>query len=329
MNKFYLEPVTDDSSWDVFVEASPQGTIFALSNYLDLSVDHYHRFWIYKGNQKKAGLSLVTNADGNNCILDDLVIHNGLMFANDPYQKATKTILERFELTEFVVEWLVEKYNTIDFALAPQFQDLRPFLWYNYHSPGTSDRFNIGLKYTSYLSIASLSFVDDEQKTALFRELETLRQRNIREARKHGARSEQIGDVGMFLQYYGSLMHRQGDPPDDNKLKHIERLISGLINEGKAAIWLSMNGHDEPLYAIVFVWDSKRAYYLFGAPSTQAEARYQGTIAFWDAFRALAKDGIKEVDMEGVNSPSRGWFKLSFGGNLLPYYQISLGRNGY
>ena len=33
---------------------------------------------------------------------------------------------------------------------------------------------------------------------------------------------------------------------------------------------------------------------------------------------------IGEVDMEGVNSPQRGWFKLGFGGNLLPYYQISM-----
>jgi len=28
--------------------------------------------------------------------------------------------------------------------------------------------------------------------------------------------------------------------------------------------------------------------------------------------------------MEGVNSPHRGWFKLSFGGDIRPYYQIVL-----
>jgi hypothetical protein len=40
----------------------------------------------------------------------------------------------------------------------------------------------------------------------------------------------------------------------------------------------------------------------------------------------LALEGIAEVDLEGVNSPRRGWFKLSFGGALLPYYELHLDR---
>jgi hypothetical protein len=39
----------------------------------------------------------------------------------------------------------------------------------------------------------------------------------------------------------------------------------------------------------------------------------------------LAQDGKKEVDLEGVNSPHRGWFKLSFGGTLESYWQVKLG----
>ena len=31
---------------------------------------------------------------------------------------------------------------------------------------------------------------------------------------------------------------------------------------------------------------------------------------------------INKFDFEGVNSPNRGWFKLGFGGDLIPYYQI-------
>ena len=37
----------------------------------------------------------------------------------------------------------------------------------------------------------------------------------------------------------------------------------------------------------------------------------------------LAKNhNIQEVDLEGVNSPERGWFKLSFGGDLRCYHQV-------
>jgi len=34
---------------------------------------------------------------------------------------------------------------------------------------------------------------------------------------------------------------------------------------------------------------------------------------------------IKVIDWEGVNSPQRGFFKLSFGGELLPYFWIKRG----
>jgi hypothetical protein len=75
--------------------------------------------------------------------------------------------------------------------------------------------------------------------------------------------------------------------------------------------------------AAVFGRDEKRAYYLFGANEGEEHA---GTLVLWDAFRALARDGCREVDLEGVNSPKRGHFKLSFGGSLTPYYCVSLGE---
>ena len=34
------------------------------------------------------------------------------------------------------------------------------------------------------------------------------------------------------------------------------------------------------------------------------------------------ENNINEIDLEGVNSPLRGSFKLSFGGNLKNYYQL-------
>ena len=73
-----------------------------------------------------------------------------------------------------------------------------------------------------------------------------------------------------------------------------------------------------------FCFDNKRAYYLFGANDPQLRDEHTGSAVIWDAFHTLSKAGIKEVDLEGVNSPRRGWFKLSFGGNLIPYYHVRL-----
>jgi lipid II:glycine glycyltransferase (peptidoglycan interpeptide bridge formation enzyme) len=75
----------------------------------------------------------------------------------------------------------------------------------------------------------------------------------------------------------------------------------------------------------VYTFDNKRAYYLFGANDPALRKTPVGTAVLWDAFHALAGKGITQLDLEGVNSPRRGWFKLSFGGDLRPYYQVYKG----
>ena len=51
--------------------------------------------------------------------------------------------------------------------------------------------------------------------------------------------------------------------------------------------------------------------------------KYDSTYCNWLAWSRLFTDhGIKHIDLEGVNSPKRGWFKLSFGGTLENYYSI-------
>ena len=67
----------------------------------------------------------------------------------------------------------------------------------------------------------------------------------------------------------------------------------------------------------------KRSYYLYGAgnPKLSELGRY---FAHWKAFEYLAKEqSIQTIDLEGVNSPNRGWFKLGFGGDLINYFKVS------
>ena len=86
---------------------------------------------------------------------------------------------------------------------------------------------------------------------------------------------------------------------------------------------LAKDSQNKIIYMVINCIDSKRGYYLFGAGNKKSDSRYGGTLAFWDSFKILARDyGICQIDMEGVNSPRRGWFKLSFGGSLKSYYQI-------
>jgi len=325
MSKFSLIKVDDYVEWDEFVGQSPQGSIFSNSRYLGFTGKRYTLYYITKGNEVRAGISLILTDDGTKCEYDDLIIYSGIIFKEDKRRNKTKARSERFKITEFIINELVQKYNRLEMQLSPQFEDLRPFLWHNYHSSNIKDKFTINLRYTSYIDLSRFTKMDESEEIILFKDLEQLRRRNIKEARKDGASVITGLEVELFLDFYYRLMFLQGEKVPSDKLSRMGNLIHKLIENGQAQMFLTKNSQDKIIYITVFCFDSKRAYYLFGAGDSEAKERYKGTIAFWDAFRILKEDyGIRQVDFEGVNSPQRGWFKLSFGGTLLPYYQLIL-----
>lgn len=321
--KYILKVADNPTEWDAWVDASAQGTVFSHTSYLQGAGRRYALYYVFKGGEKKAGIALAITDDGDACELDDLVIYNGILFKRDEVQKQSKGRFERFEITEFVINNLVQMFSRVEMALSPHFEDLRPFLWHNYHSRNTKDKFVLDLRYTSYLRISELCYVGEEEATELFKGLQTLRQRNIREARRAGARVKIGADVELFVSFYDALMLLQGEQVPREKLVRIKNLIMRLLKEKKAILFYAENGLGEVMYIAIFGFDTKRAYYLFGAGNPNSKEGYKGTITFWDSFKHLATEhGICEIDMEGVNSPRRGWFKLSFGGGLHPYYQV-------
>jgi len=310
--------------WDQIVDASTQGTLFSESPYLTACGRDFGLFVIRQGRQVKGALCLVYGDNRETCELDDLVIHNGLMFVPDDTKKPVRSRFERFEITEIVIEFLEHNYRRIELALAPDFEDLRPFIWHNYHETLSQKKFQLDLRYTSFIDVSSLSgMMDNFENTDCFRAMETLRQRHVREAIKKGAKMVMMHDASVFITYYSDLMERQGNPVPEEKLHRMAALVSALQLSNKAAIYSVQNNLNEVLYVVIYGWDRKRAYYLFGAGNPEISEAYQGSYAHWCAFLDLANRlGIREVDMEGVNSPKRGWFKLGFGGNLIPYYQV-------
>ena len=95
--KFSLEPVEDWVTWDKCVNTSPQGSLFFLSVYLENAGVPSRTWFIRKGSVIRGGLCVQEAAGGEECRLDDLVVHNGLWFLDDKERKATRARDEHFE----------------------------------------------------------------------------------------------------------------------------------------------------------------------------------------------------------------------------------------
>jgi len=322
--KFRIAPVEDRlAEWDALVRASKQGTVFSLSQYLSAAGRPYVLYFIFRGNEIKAGVSLIVSDDGRRGVLDDFVIYNGLLFRSDPIQKKAKARFERFEIAEFVLAELDGAFDSVAMALHPACEDIRPFLWRNYNDSGAGRRYRAEPRYTSMLDISELFLRRAEQATELYQALDHVRQRDIRKARTDGVSVREDSCVDLFIQYYAALMASQGHPPAPVKLERMRKLVDSLLSNGLARLFAAVNKAGNVSYITIFTLYENHACYLFGAGDSSSMTRYDGTICLWEAFQQLAALGIRDVDLEGVNSPRRGWFKLGFGGDLRLYFEVS------
>lgn len=322
-SKLSFKRVNDFYAWDVMVSRSPQGTLFSETCYLNAVGCNYHLWWVCQGTEVKAGVCVTVSDDEQHCRLNESVIYGGILFNLDQKRQAVKRRHDEFHITEFVAERLAENYNSVELTLSPNFMDMRPFQWYNYHVADLS-RYTINLRYTSHLKISELrDFIGIEEESRLFADMETVRRYSVREGRKKGGKVIEASGCNVLISYYQPLMEAQGKTQSMEKLAIMRRIIDTLSQSGRANVFHVVDANEIVLYAVAYAWDEKRAYYLFGAGHPDVSTSWQGTLLHWESFKYLAQQkGINEVDLEGVNSPQRGWFKLSLGGDLQPYYQV-------
>ena len=324
-SKLSLIPVTEKDSWDELVRSSAQGSLFSERFYLAAVGGNRHYYFVKQGTgtEIKAGVVVVVSEDDRTCELDDLVVYGGILFDLDPKRQMVKRRYDEFQIVEFVIEQFSKIYDSVEFQLSPQFGDMRPFQWYRYHGDYRY-KFTLNLRYTSLVDISSLQeFIDNEENSPCFKNMETVRRYSVRQARQKGGRVTQAKNGDQLIDFYQLLMERQGESRSSIKLLSMKNVINTLLKMDRGSVYHVLNSAKEVVYAVCYGWDSKRAYYLFGAGHPEVSEPWQGTLAHWEAFKDIAQRlSISEVDMEGVNSPQRGWFKLGFGGNLAPYYHV-------
>jgi hypothetical protein len=316
-----LEKTDLDEKWGKFVKSSLNGTIFSYPDYLKSINANVSVYYCLKKKEIRAALSVVESEDKEATILHDFVIYNGIMFALPvKTQNHYQVLSEHYKITTFISEELAKIYKNIALSLHPSIIDIRPFLWHNY---GTDiPKYVPDVRYTTYVDITEFSDAERNEDISIFSNTSSSRRQEIRYAIRDKVRTKDTFNAELFVNFYNKTMSRQGIVAKDHILNEMEHLVTNMFKSGLGRMFVSYTAEGEPGSMVFFGIDNKRSYYIFGANDPSMRDSHTGSVVLWDAFYALSKDGVKEVDLEGINSPYRGWFKLSFGGDIRPYFHL-------
>ena len=297
--------------WESLVEISPQGTIFHTDAILSsFGVEHDYALIKRKGNP----LGAIALPRAKSMRIFPYQAYNGFIFHPWLLSKNTvKRVEGQFQMLEFLASEILERYedaliSCIDFNSTV---DLRAFHWCNYHEADLPS-FSSNVHYTSVLPTSRPLDYSLMRKGRIS---------SLNKSKKFQLKSELSDNLSNLKEIYSETFERQGIKLEKATLDIAYSQFHKLINSDEAIV--SATSCEGQLASMaVFGIDNKRAYYLFGASRTELRSKEVGTANLAWSIEKLNEMGVKEIDMVGVNSPQRGSFKLSFGGDLRPYYQI-------
>lgn len=323
-NKFALERCELDHHWDSFIATSPHGTPFVDSQFITLLDVKYHAYYCCKGKEKIAALLLLVDESESQIIGHHDVIHDGIMHRNTDHLNRAQQHSELFAAQEYIAEYLAEHYTHVNLKLHPKIKDIRAFLWVNYHNDGPM--FAAVPRYTSILELDEFSTTEVElEQSDNYSNSSVSRRQEIRYGIKKGVTLQPSQDFDLFAQYYGLTMARQGIEVNGRQLSSLAQRIKSLAEQGLLCMYQAQTQDQKIGSFATYLIHQDTAYYFYGANHPEMRDSHTGTAVLWQAFPLLAQKGISRLDLEGINSPQRGWFKLSFGGNIEPYFHIRLG----
>ena len=286
-----VREITSPEQWDALVEASPQGSIFCQSKWLEM-YPATPRFYGYFNNDSLLGgiCGFGTSADSRKSAffvsgIEPLIPFQGILtLAQGKYPSVMSM---HNEIAESLRDFLVGSHETVSICNHYTFPDIRPFLW---------DGWKPQVKYTYTLDLTDMK--------AVWNGLEKQTRYEIRKS----VTQPMQWSLSYFDELYGDTFKRKG----------MERPVSAeFLKRLNESFDCRIVGTSSSMAYVI--WDNKRAYYILGASDGTGSAA-----SVWVALEGLSGMGVKEIDMVGCNNREVGLFKRGFGGKLRPYFAVTI-----
>jgi len=300
----------DATAWQKLLGRSRQASPFVLPAFIE-SYEGEPRYLVWhKGQEPIAGIAVT--ASGGNVVQQPFHVHNGPLFFTESRLKASKAQLYEFQATEIIADYLFNQYENVRFSHHWDAQDMRPYQWYHYHTP-EQGHYRVHLRYTSLLDLP-----ERESDWSL----RSGRREDLKRARKSGLESVFSDELAVFDNLHSATFEAQGIERSTHEVQCFNRLCKRLQETGSGKLVLTY-GKGSALSGSFWALYGETAHYLFSGNAPEGRPHGAGTSNIVSAMEILRDtQQIRRINFVGVNSPARGDYKLSFGGNLQPYYEV-------
>jgi hypothetical protein len=317
----HLTECDNKELWDGLVRASPQGSIFCQSPFLDALGEDYDLLLVEDGGEPQLG-ALIMKRDGQPVQAPyPFTLYQGVWLSSSlvrlPQHRRT---LRTLEVTDFLLSQLELRYPRIVFCTHYRFPDLRSFLWFHYHEPHRG-QFKVQLQYTGLIDLTQWASFEEYLAS-----LRRVRRQEYRYAQERGFRLESSAAIETLDRLNELTFQRQGIERDPHETRYLCPLARAALERGFGELVVCKDRNDFVASALLILDDDRCTYALAAGNHPDDRKGCSGIFTFLEAVRRGKEKGLATLDFLGVNSPQRGDFKTSLNAVPTPYFLVTWER---
>lgn len=300
----------EHEAWDAFVSRARAGTLFHRSDWVRLVADVFGRrpriLGVWRNGVLVAGCPLYERRVLGLRFADPPVLagYSGVLVDLPESQRAGRLSSETERVLAALEAPLRREFARVHLVNAPDLLDARPFLWSGW---------SVLPRYTYRLAPASA-----EEHLQQF---EHNVRKKIRKAQEAGLTVQQVDAIDEVLTTYALAYRRHGTAPPVSQqvlAAVVERAIGARL--GRAYVVRDAGGTSHGFQLLLL--DRARAYALFAGADPECLRDGGFSLLLARVLGDLAATA-HEFDFMGANTPPIAAFKRSFGGTLVPYWEVS------
>ena len=296
-----LKKNINDNKWSDFINNTYQKNIYSDYKYLKNLNKDFNNYLFYEKDLPLIGAILFNDN------LEKVPIFYNSIFISKKIKSPHKLNLI---CTEFINQIL--KYEKkIHLRLHYSVNDIRSFQWFNYNL-NNSEKFLIKVFYTSILNIQKLN------ASNLINQFNSSRKNIINQAIKNEYFSEEVNDVNILNDLNQKSFKRKRSK---NEILMASEIANNALINNIGSLIVTYDKFKNPFAASLFLHDDETSYYSVGGSIPDDRKNGSVSLNIYDQILNSIKLKKKNIDFVGVNSPNRGYFKTSFGGDTKLYFE--------
>ncbi len=313
MVEIEVRRVRDDEypEWDKLVTASPQGTVFHLSDWAVPCACFAHRQPLLLGYYEDARLI-------GGCLLYVTAKFRFMSFATStapmtPYggfllsEIGSTKVREKEIQDKSIVLAISDEISKMGFIStkiinAPTLQDIRPFTWNNWACR---------VYYTYVLPLTgdiSLHISKNVRRT-------------IRKGQKNDIDVRKCYDPEVYWDLTVSTYEKQHQKPPFTKA-FLLSMLNVIVDKNLGEMWIARTPTGEAASAEVVTWDNHMAHRWSAASDSTYNDTGATSLLLFEIFQDLQKKGFNKINLMAGNTPQLSMFVSSFNPELVPYYGV-------